>query len=531
MFRSLLTVIAVIIGFVGSASITPAISQERLSQKRLNFSWVSNVGPLNPHGYSPNQMFAQAMVYEPLVRYREDGTIGPWLAASWKIFDEGRSAEFQLREDVRFSNGEPFDAAAVVANIEAVIAERESHSWLELVNQISAVEATGPYSVTLRLKEAYYPLLQELALPRPFRFIAPSQFINGTTAGGILAPIGTGPWVLAQTKMGEQDLFIRNELYWGEKPAFAEIDIKVIPDPNSRAIAFETGAIDLIYGADGPVSPDNFQRFKAMPHITASLSAPMETRLVALNSNRGPTRDIAVRKAINHAIDKDMLIAAILYDTEIRADTLYAPNVPYADIGLQPYQYAPEKSVALLEEAGWMPEAGSTIRSRDGEMLVIDLVFTGTDAIAKSLAEIIQAELAGIGIGINLIGEEASSVTARQHDGSFGMIFNETFGAPYDPHAHLSSMRSPSHADFQAQSGLKDKAELDAQIGEALLSRDEEKRAALYAHVLTRLHEEAIYLPLTHVAAMALARPGVGNISFGAMSSEIPFERFQPVSD
>ena len=257
----------------------------------------------------------------------------------------------------------------------------------------------------------------------------------------------------------------------------------------------------------------------------------METRLIALNSNRGPTQDIAVRRAINHAIDKDMLIAAVLYDTETRADTLYAPNVPYADIGLVAYAYDPEKSIKLLEAAGWTLEQGSKVRSHNGAALNVDLVFIGTDAISKSIAEIIQAELANIGIGVALIGEEESSVTARQHDGSFSMIFSQTFGAPYDPHAHLSSMRAPSHADYQAQLGLHDKAQLDARISQALLSRDEAKRRALYANVLTRLHEEAIYLPLTYVAAMALTRPGVSEIIFGAMSSEIPFERFRPVTD
>lgn len=331
--------------------------------------------------------------------------------------------------------------------------------------------------------------------------------------------------------MGERDLFIRNAFYWGNPPAYDEIDIKVIPDPNSRAIAFETGAIDLIYGVDGPISPDNFRRFRAKPLINASLSKPMETRLIALNSNRGPTQDIAVRRAINHAIDKDMLIAAVLYDTETRADTLYAPNVPYADIGLVAYAYDPEKSIKLLEAAGWTLEQGSKVRSHNGAALNVDLVFIGTDAISKSIAEIIQAELANIGIGVALIGEEESSVTARQHDGSFSMIFSQTFGAPYDPHAHLSSMRAPSHADYQAQLGLHDKAQLDARISQALLSRDEAKRRALYANVLTRLHEEAIYLPLTYVAAMALTRPGVSEIIFGAMSSEIPFERLRPVTD
>lgn len=521
MIRTLLTAIAIIIGVAGPL----------LAQQRLNFSWPANVGPLNPHAYSPNQMFAQSMVYEPLVRYRGDGALEPWLAVSWEVDDEGRSYIFHLREDVTFSNGEPFDAASVVANIDTVIKNRERHSWLELANQIRSAEATGPYTVRLTLREPYYPLLQELALPRPFRFIAPSQFIDGATVDGIIAPIGTGPWVLSETRLGERDLFVRNENYWGEKPVYDEVDVKVIPDPNTRAIAFETGEIDLIYGVDGPISPDNFQRLRAKDKIRAALSQPMETQVLALNSNHGPTRDLAVRKAINHGVDKDTMIATVLYNTQLRADTLFAPNVPYADIGLAPYIHDPEKSVELLEKAGWVREAGSLVRSRNGEPLIIELVFVGNDAISKSMSEIIQAELATIGIGITLVGEEESSVYSRQHDGRFGMIFSRTFGAPYDPHAFLSSMRAPSHADYQAQLGLSDKAQIDAKIGEALLSGDETARQDLYAHILSRLHEEAIYLPLTHVAAIALARPGFGEISFGAMSSEIPFERFRPAAD
>src|SRR5690606_22602897 len=132
--------------------------------------------------------------------------------------------------------------------------------WLELANQIQSVEATGVRTVRLTLKTAYYPLLQELALPRPYRFVAPSQFVDGGTANGIVAPIGTGPWVLAETRPGERDLFVRNERYWGALPAYEEIDVKVVPDPNTRAIAFETGEIDLIYGVDGPVSLDTFER-------------------------------------------------------------------------------------------------------------------------------------------------------------------------------------------------------------------------------------------------------------------------------
>lgn len=521
MLRPLLLAMALLAGIASSS----------MAQQRLTFSWPANVGPLNPHLYTPNQMFAQSMVYEPLVRYRADGTLEPWLALSWEISDEGRVYTFHLREGVKFSNGEPFDAAAVVANIDAVLANRERHSWLELANQIQSARATGSHTVELALKDPYYPLLQELALPRPFRFVAPSQFVNGGTVDGIIAPVGTGPWVLSETRLGEHDLFVRNENYWGERPGFDEVEVKVIVDPNTRALAFETGEIDLIYGVDGPISPDTFERFRAMGTVTAALSEPMESRVLALNTKRGPTRDIAVRKAINHAVDKDTMIATVLYNTQTRADTLFAPNIPYSDIGLTPYAYDAQKAASLLDEAGWVQEAGSTVRSRNGEQLVVDLVFMGTDAISKSMSEIVQADLAKVGIGVTLIGEEESSINARQHNGEFGMIFNRTWGSPYDPHAFVSSMRVPSHADYQAQLGLPDKAEIDALIGQVLVSTDQVKRQDLYTQILTRLHEEAVYLPLTYVTAIAVARPELGDVPFGAISNEIPFERFRPTAD
>ena len=113
--RSALLACLILPSSLVSVSSAPAAAQG----PDLAFSWPLNVGPLNPHLYSPNQMFAQAMVYEPLVRYRADGTVVPWLAASWDVSEGGRVYTFALREDVTFSNGEPFDAAAAKANVVA----------------------------------------------------------------------------------------------------------------------------------------------------------------------------------------------------------------------------------------------------------------------------------------------------------------------------------------------------------------------------------------------------------------------------
>lgn len=116
-----------------------------------------------------------------------------------------------------------------------------------------------------------------------------------------------------------------------------------------------------------------------------------------------------------------------MYGTQQVADTLFAPSVPYANLGLKPSQYDPQKAKALLEKAGWTLPAGKDIREKNGQPLRIELSFIGTDALSKSMAEIIQADMRQIGADVSLIGEEESSIYARQRDGRFGMIFHRTW--------------------------------------------------------------------------------------------------------
>lgn len=209
-------------------------------EKTLNFSWAKDIGPLNPHLYNPNQMFAQALVYESLVQYSDDGKIIPWLAESWTISPDGKEYVFKLRKDVKFSDGTPFNAAAVKKNFDAVLANSKRHDWLAFIRQIKDTQVIDDNTFKLVLKDAYYPVLQELALIRPIRFLAPSQFPdNGNTGEGIKKPIGTGPWVLSEYKQGEVAVFVRNEHYWGTKPKIDKLVVKIIPDSGSRVVAFE----------------------------------------------------------------------------------------------------------------------------------------------------------------------------------------------------------------------------------------------------------------------------------------------------
>ena len=506
-------------GFAALAALPPAFAQN--VRRRLTFSWPTNAGPLHPHLYSPNQMYAQSMLYEPLVRYVEGGKILPALSTAWEMEEDGRAWRFTLRPDVRFTDGTPFDAAAVVANVNAVLGNRARHAWLELVNQIDGAEAIDPGTVRLRLKGPYYPALLELALPRPLRFVSPAAL---RPDGSIAAPVGTGPWVLAETARGQHDRFRRNERYWGEKPVLEEVLVRVLGDSNARALALESGEINLTYGTD-QLDADTFRRFAADPRFTTAISPPIGTRMLALNSARFPTDELAVREAIAQGIDRAALVRHILLDTEPAAETLFARNFPYTDLGLRAPAFDRAAATARLDAAGWRLPAGGRVRSKGGKELALDLCFIGADALQKAIGEAVQGDLTRIGIAVRLVGEDASTYYGRQRSGEFGMIFGDSWGAPYDPHAFMSSMRAPSHADYQAQRGLPMKSEIDRRIGAVLSITEEARRAEEYRWLLTTLHEQAVYFPVSFFTNKVVHRPALGRVPFGDMRTDIPFDR------
>ncbi|UQZ81079.1 Nickel-binding periplasmic protein precursor [Paenibacillus konkukensis] len=511
-----------------SSSTSDSAAEHRTSSeaggKTIRFSSANDIGPLNPHMYAPNQMFAQNMVYESLVKY-VDGKVVPHLAEKWEVSSDGKEYTFFLRKDVKFSDGSVFNADIVVKNIHAVLANKQRHSWLELVNQINDAAKVDDYTVKIILNNPYYPMLQELALIRPIRFLGEAGFPeSGNTSEEIKAPIGTGPWVLTDYKINEYAEFSKNENYWGAKPKADKIRVAVIPDGESRVLAFENNELDVIYG-DGSISLDSFKYLKESGKYETAISDPLFTKSIAMNSNKGPLKDINVRKAVEYAFNKKSVIDNVFYGTDRLADTLFPANFPYSNVKLTPYTYDVSKAEKLLNDAGWMLPAKKEFREKDGKALELELSFDSANNVHKAIAEVLQGDLRKIGINVKLIGEESQLFGQRQTNGNFDMIFSDTFGIPYDPHAMVSSMRVPSHADYQAQAGLPMKKELDQKIEEALLSTDENTRQQLYNYILTTLHEQAVYLPISYGTNLTVYHKNIKGLEFGQMNSEIPFEK------
>ena len=172
----------------------------------LTIAYPVNAGPLNPHLYNPNQMYAQTMVYDSLVRYNPDD-MEPALAEKWSISDDGLTYTFKLR-NAAFSDGSVVTAEAVVMNFNAVMQNKARHSWISLVSMIESFSAKDEKTFILKLSKPYNLTLKELSVARPFRILAPNGFLDDkNTSKGIKAPIGSGPWKLKETRLGEYDIF------------------------------------------------------------------------------------------------------------------------------------------------------------------------------------------------------------------------------------------------------------------------------------------------------------------------------------
>ena len=492
------------------------------AKEELVFVNYRDIRDLNPHLYA-GEMYAQEMLYETLVNITADGYEG-CLAESWDISDDGKTYTFHIRDGVKFSDGEVCDANAIKANFDAIIENKDRHTWLEMMNLLVGVSAPDDKTFVIELSEPYYPLLTELGVTRPFAMISPKAMKDGSTKDGVNAYIGTGPYVLTDFVTDEYAVFEANENYWGEQPKIKKITVKVIPDNQTRILALEKGEIDMIFGKN-MIDADAINQYTGNDKFTVSLSDPTSTRQIVLNTTRDVLADKEVRQALQHATNKQAISDGIFYGLEQPADTLFAKTVPYCDIDLEPYAYDVELAQSMLDEAGWVVGADK-IRERDGQKLNIDLLYNSDSVTEKAIAEYLQSEYQKIGISLNIHGEEEQSYRDNMKAGNFDMVFNICWGTPYDPQSSLAAMRAPVYGDYAAQLGLEDKADIDQAITDILVSTDETKRQELYTFVLTRLHEDAVYIPLTYECNKAIYRSDLQGFHFTQTQYEVPFADF-----
>jgi len=242
--------------------------------------------------------FVWAQVYETLVRLTPDLQLIPGLAISWEAAEGGKTWVFRLREGVKFHDGTPFNAAAVVFSY-----QKNSYAGQTVLRALERVEAVDDYTVQFILKRPmplpYY--LTHIGWP----IMSPSCIDE---AGKFSGPVGTGPFEFDRQRADQEVILIRNDDYWGGPSRLEQVSFKIVPDAGARVIALESGELDMII----KVPESDVARLVKTPNITVHRRLSTFTDFLQFNCERPPFDDIRLRQAVAAAIDTEQLTAEIL---------------------------------------------------------------------------------------------------------------------------------------------------------------------------------------------------------------------------
>ena len=358
------------------------------------------------------------MVYEPLVKYQADGSVR-WQSAG--VTPPTAKRWFTLRDDVAFSNGEPFNAQPRRPIFRRCWPTANA-TRLELANQITDVRALSATELQITLKSAYAPYCK--SWPCPARSASsPPRSLSMAAPPGIKAPIGTGPWRLANSQLNQRDVLVRNERYWGRKPALQQITIKVILTPPAGRWRSKPEKSICSTAMKGCCRWTPSNAFAITP-ATWLVCPPGGDGNAGAKRQPGPTREQAVREALNYAVDKQTLVDSVLYGTQQVADTLFAPP-SLRPAGSDAAPLRPDKSPRPAGTGRLAAAGGPARRQKPGNRWRLSWRLLAPTRWLNRWPKLFRP-ICGRSACRSPVGEEESSIYARQREGRFGMIFNRT---------------------------------------------------------------------------------------------------------
>jgi len=284
-----------------------------------------------------------ANVFEGLTRFGPDGEVLPALAESWEPAPDGLSWLFHLRDGVKWHDGTPFTAEDVVFSIDRAMAPESTNAQKQLFDGINEVTAIDDVTVEIGLDAPKGSLLSNLAWGDAV-IVSPATIDDDRTH-----PVGTGPFMFQDWVQGDHITLVRNPDYWGTPAKLEKATFKFISDPTAAYAAMMSGDIDAfpVYPA-----PENLAQFQADPRFQVIVGSTEGETILAMNNQRPPFDDIRVREAVAHAIDRQAIIDGAMFGYGTPIGSHFAPHSPaYEDLTALS-AYDPEKSKALLEQAG-----------------------------------------------------------------------------------------------------------------------------------------------------------------------------------
>lgn len=432
--------------------------------------------------------------YEPLIHNRSDGTLQPGLAESWELGPDNMSLTLQIREGVRFSDGDPVTADAVVASLQHAQNSGTGNGFFLADAEISAEGST----VTI-------------ALPRP-NPVLPLMLSSSYGIGAIISPTGltdpsalnadnpshgAGPYVFNpdESVAGDHYTYEANPDYYAPElyQHHDRIVIRVIPDAQARLNAVQSDQVDVATGDLATIGQAQAAGLQAIgvPFVWQGLNLIDRDGVVS-----EPLGDVRVRQAINYAIDRELIAGALLPGIAVPTATIAVPGGDgWSPAAGERYPYDPDRARELLTEAGY-PD-GFTLS-------VLSVQFAGIDVMAEAVAG--QLAEVGITLDITLTFDEAGYV-----GGMMGQEYPAVavgYGAQ-PVHLMGQGLFMPNAMPFNGFASQTD--ELDALYAAHAVAGDDE-RAAASAAIIEYLTENAWFAPVAFAPVTYIGGAHVGGL-------------------
>ncbi|TCO54177.1 ABC transporter substrate-binding protein [Actinocrispum wychmicini] len=342
----------------GSGGSAAPIASEGTNENIPVLKWALAEGPrsLDPaHAYDGSSAAVYTELLEPLVGLDADGRIQPRLARAWSQPDP-TTLVFDLRTDVKFWDGKSLTAEDAVFSLRRHIDPQVASELMGAFAHLADVTATSPSQVTVKLStpdpSMAYSISKAGVMEKDYALAHASNLGDAT---GLI--MGTGPYTVKSFSPATGATLARYEGYYGSKPTVAQVEFTVIPDPDTRRLAMQSGEVDGTFS----VPLQTARQWDTTSSIRVQYSPSSTTAMVMLDNSQAPFTDPHVRRALSYALDRDGIVKSLAGGHGRRAASIIDPTLwtnlaPPEEVDafyrtLPPYDFDMAKAKAELAQS------------------------------------------------------------------------------------------------------------------------------------------------------------------------------------
>ncbi|MBI4588432.1 MAG: hypothetical protein HY725_06305 [Candidatus Rokubacteria bacterium] len=497
---------------VGAIVSAPLVSRaQRQATVTVIHQDLSTANPLIEAGY-PHVL---RLVYNGLVDYGPypEYRLGQGLAESWQVSTDSRTFTFKLRRGVKWQDGADVTSADVAFTWEKLIDPKSGSPFASLLPTIERVETPDPLTVVIRLKDPSASFLAWAWLGIIPKHVWEKEDVK--TSAYNQKPIGSGPFKLVSWNKGDSMVFEANPAYFRGRPAVDRVILKVIPDANVAFSALERGEVDafVFRGLVGGVPWPIVERLKKNPAFVVREFPVSSIQSLHFGMEHPVFRNLKVRQAVAHAIDRQAIISNILFGKGQIVDNSIAPPTfaAFHNPNVRRYEFDPAKANRLLDEAGY-PRGATGVR--------FTTVLYGTPGARARMDEIIRENLKAVGIEASLENYEWATYFDRirmtRELGKRGLFSLLSVSRVPDPEDNLGfvygkNANKPAGRNYSEYVNPK----VDELIEQGRREANPAKRAALYKEIQAILADDLPMLPLYLAVGVDIWKASLKGVTSG----------------